>query len=279
MDHENLDRSRVSAKRHHLRQTGKLPGSLFAVWAKPKYTEDYKCGNVYVRGEYTNSLTIASENDIIINGNITTPTTAGVPNTNDLLGLIANNFVRIYHPVVETYKATKKECKKNGKGEVEKYIATGELCEYTDNAAECDAPNDAGDLNNPMIYAAMLAVKHAVIVDNYICGEPSLGNLNVYGAVAGLYTNGFTGEFSGSSIIHGYPYDANYDDRLQVEEPPHFLNPIEASWFVQRETLTANPKKKAERELPRWGVSFQRQLPCGPCCGCGSRPGEQACKV
>ncbi|MFZ1926140.1 MAG: hypothetical protein WAU42_08365 [Solirubrobacteraceae bacterium] len=211
---------------------------------KPKYTEDYKCGNVYVHGEYTNSLTIASENDIIINGNLTTPTTAGVPNTNDLLGLIANNFVRIYHPVAATYPAVKKECKKNGKGEVEKYIAAGELCEYTDNAAECDAPNAAGDLNNPTIYAAMLAVKHAVIVDNYICGLPELGNLNVYGAVAGLYTNGFTGEFSGSSIIHGYPYDANYDDRLQVEEPPHFLNPIEASWFVQRETLTANPKEE-----------------------------------
>ncbi|HEY5285852.1 MAG TPA: hypothetical protein VIJ50_01960 [Solirubrobacteraceae bacterium] len=211
---------------------------------KPKYTEDYKCGNVYVHGEYTNSLTIASENDIVINGNLTTPTTAGVPNTNDLLGLIANNFVRIYHPITETYKAVKKECKKNGKGEVEKYIATGELCEYTDNAAECDAPNGPGDLSNPTIYAAMLAVKHAVIVDNYICGLPELGNLNVYGAVAGLYTNGFTGEFSGSSIIHGYPYDANYDDRLQVEEPPHFLNPIEASWFVQRETLTANPKEE-----------------------------------
>jgi len=210
---------------------------------KPKYTEDDKCGNVYVHGEYTNSLTIASENDIIINGNITTPTTAGVPNTNALLGLIANNFVRVYHPVEETYPASgskKETCKTNGQKEVEKYIGSGK-CEYTDDAAECDAPNASTDLSNPTVYAAMLAVKHAVIVDNYICGEPSLGNLDVYGAVAGLYTNGFTGEFSGSSIIHGYPYDANYDDRLQVEEPPHFLNPIEASWFVQRETLAPNP--------------------------------------
>jgi hypothetical protein len=193
---------------------------------------------VYVRGEYFNSLTIASENDVIVNGNITTPTTGGVPNTNALLGLIANNFVRIYHPVKQFYTANKGKC--NGS---DKLNVKGE-CEYTDNAAECDAPNEAGDLENPKIYAAMLAVKHAVIVDNYICGEPSLGNLNVYGAVAGLYTNGFTGEFSGSSIIHGYPYDANYDDRLQVEEPPHFLNPIEASWFVQRETLAANPKEE-----------------------------------
>jgi len=205
----------------------------------PKYTADEKCGNVYVHGEYTSSLTIASENDVIVNGNLTTPTnSAGVPITNALLGLIANNFVRIYHPVKEFYPATSGKCsgsdKLNAKGE----------CEYIDNAAECDAPNAAADLVNPTIYAAMLAVKHAVIVDNYICGKPELENLNVYGAVAGLYTNGFTGEFSGTSIIHGYPYDANYDDRLQVEEPPHFLNPIEASWFVQRETLTSNPKEE-----------------------------------
>jgi hypothetical protein len=212
---------------------------------KPKYTEDDKCGNVYIHGEYTNSLTVAAENDVIINGNLTTPTnSSGVPTTNALLGLIANNFVRVYHPVTPTYAPnSKKECKTNGKKEVEKLNSKNE-CEYTDDAAECDAPNGVGDLSNPKIYAAMLAVKHAVIVDNYICGAPELGNLNVYGAVAGLYTNGFTGEFSGSSIIHGYPYDANYDDRLQVEEPPHFLNPIEASWFVQRETLAANPKEE-----------------------------------
>jgi|HubBroStandDraft_3_1064219.scaffolds.fasta_scaffold27829_2 Tfp pilus assembly protein PilX len=211
---------------------------------KPKYTQDNKCANVYVHGEYTSSLTIASENDVVVNGNLTTPTTGGVPNSNALLGLIANNFVRIYHPVEETYPATgtkKETCKTNGKKEVEKYNSTLKVCEYTDNAAECDAPNASSDLNNPTIIAAMLAVKHAVIVDNYTCGLPEFGNLNVYGAVAGLYTNGFTGVFSGSSIIHGYPYDANYDDRLQVEEPPHFLNPIEASWFVQRETLAPNP--------------------------------------
>ena len=203
---------------------------------------DVKCGNVYVHGNYTSSLTIAAENDVVVNGEITTPMTEGVPNTNALLGLIANNFVRIYHPVEETYPLPKTgKCNTNGKKEVEKLTAKGE-CEYTDNAAECDAPNAKSlDLKSPTIVAAMLAVKHAVIVDNYICGTPELGSLNVYGAVAGLYTNGFTGEFSGSSIIHGYPYDANYDDRLQVEEPPHFLNPIEASWFVQRETLAPNP--------------------------------------
>ena len=70
--------------------------------ANTAYTGDANCGNVYVSGNYTGSLTIASDNDIIVNGNITTTTDAnGVPTTNALLGLVANDFVRVYHPVVE----------------------------------------------------------------------------------------------------------------------------------------------------------------------------------
>jgi Tfp pilus assembly protein PilX len=308
---------------------------------KPRYTAsepgsvDSTCGNVYVHGEYTNSLTIVAENDVVINGNITTPRNgSGTPTTNDLLGLIANNFVRIYHPVAKLYaghapelesashketvkveaktaayakelavevkevgseyevlllnaksevvektalfkeakqilglastyvtykegakysegkseklkkltaKGLNEACKNSPKGEVEKFNAEHEECEYTILPSECDAPNSNLDLEEPVIYAAMLAVKHAVIVDNFDCGLANLKNLNVYGAVAGLYTDGFTGEFSGSSIIHGYPYDANYDDRLQIEEPPHFLNPIQASWYIQRQTVAPNP--------------------------------------
>ncbi len=34
---------------------------------------DTTCGNVYVHGEYKKSLTIAAENDVVINGNLTTP--------------------------------------------------------------------------------------------------------------------------------------------------------------------------------------------------------------
>jgi Tfp pilus assembly protein PilX len=181
----------------------------------PGYNEDYGCGNVYVHGNYTSSLTIASENDIVINGNITTPVNSeGTPTTNALLGLIANNFVRIYHPVVGN---------------------RGPRFYYDCNGAE---NNYKEDLKEPTIYAAMLAVKHAVIIDNFDCGVPSLGHLNIYGAVAGLFSNGMTGVFGGGgTIIAGYPYNANYDDRLQIEEPPHFLNPVQAAWYVQRQTL------------------------------------------
>ncbi len=315
---------------------------------KPRYAgnevgavSDTTCGNVYVHGEYTKSLTIAAENDVIINGNITTPVSGETPTTNALLGLIANNFVRIYHPVVETYEgkapelegATQKEVIKvepksptlgkelevevktagsefevvvlkenvstkvfeafenTGKlkeakqllslspsltnvtfargakytaGENEKlaksvagkwldekcnqyqsvtenFNSTVRMCEYTDNGLfSCDAPNSSKDLHEPTIYAAMLAVKHGVIVDNFSCGEPTLGPLKIYGAVAGLYTNGYSGaNYEGK--FHAYGYNANYDNRLQVEEPPHFLNPIEAAWYVQRQTIAPNP--------------------------------------
>ena len=48
----------------------------------------------------TRSLTIASDNDIVIDGNITT-TTMRPARDRDLLGLVANDFVRVYHPVTD----------------------------------------------------------------------------------------------------------------------------------------------------------------------------------
>ena len=191
----------------------------------PGYSEGNECGDVYVHGKYEDSLTIAAENNVIINESITTLTEpenspTGVPTTNAMLGLIANNFVRIYHPLSGTRGKKYTECK------------AGSAAEST-NAPE--------DLKEPIIYAAMLAVKHAVIVDNFDCGKPELGHLNVYGALAGLFSNGLTGIIAGTTVIHGYSYNANYDNRLQVEEPPHFLNPIQAAWYIQRQTLASNP--------------------------------------
>ncbi len=189
----------------------------------PTYTQDTKCGNVYVHGYYTSSLTIASENDIIINGNITTEVEGeGNPTTNNMLGLIANNFVRIYHPLTGTREPNYTKCGS----------ATNDLV---------STKTTPKDLESPTIYAAILAVKHAVIVDNFDCGSPTIGPLKIYGAVAGLFSNGMTGTFSGTTARSGYPYDLEYDDRLQVEEPPHFLNPIEASWTIQRQSLAPNP--------------------------------------
>ncbi|HEX3432671.1 MAG TPA: hypothetical protein VHT25_01265 [Solirubrobacteraceae bacterium] len=68
------------------------------------YTTDTGCGNVYISGTYTESLTVAAANDVIVNGNLTTTTeTGGRPTGVATLGLIATNFVRVYHPVETTY--------------------------------------------------------------------------------------------------------------------------------------------------------------------------------
>jgi hypothetical protein len=217
----------------------------------PSYSADTECGNVYVSGNYTSSLTIGAENDIIINGNLKPPVEAkGEPTTNAVLGLVANNFVRVYHPVGQTYKAegAKEEtCKENGQKEKEKYLGEHK-CAYTNNATECDAPNLSaaedlpekwGTMPKPEIYAAILAVNHSFIVDNFKCGVP-LEKLTIYGAIAQIF-RGTVGTHNGEAVASGYSKNYNYDERLEVESPPYFLNPITASWAPKREVLAPNP--------------------------------------
>ena len=151
------------------------------------------CGTITVDGTYNSSLTLASDNDIVIDGNIS-------HSSNALLGLIAQNYVRVYHP-----------------------------CSGTGGS------NQAGYLANPSIDAAILAVTGSFIVDNYDCGsQGQLGNLSVFGAIAQVY-RGPVGTIGSTGYLKNY----NYDDRLREQEPPHFLNPIQAAWRIQRETECA----------------------------------------
>jgi hypothetical protein len=189
----------------------------------PSYTNDTTCGNVYVSGTYSTSLTIASDNDIIIDGNICTTTTVactGTPNGNALLGLIANDFVRIYHPMTNPSAVSANGCT-TGSGQ--------------NQVTATNVGTGAGqDLSNPAIYAAILAVRHSFIVDNYNCGA-ALGTLTVYGAIAQLF-RGTVGTQNNGTVSSGYDKSYNYDDRLASEEPPYFLNPVSAQWYVARQT-------------------------------------------
>ncbi len=164
------------------------------------------CGNVYVSGSYSSPLTIGGEGDVIINGNIYPTSVAGKlgsePTGTDTLGLIAGDYVRIYHPM--------------------KGPTSGGCPDGTENGE--------GSLTNPWIYAAILSTNHSFTVDNFNCGE-ELGNLNVYGAIA-QRLRGPVGLTSGQ----GYIKDYKYDERLAVDEPPYFLNPLNAGWEVDRET-------------------------------------------
>jgi hypothetical protein len=190
--------------------------------ANATYGTNLGCGNVYVSGYYSMSLTIASDNDVIVNGNIwpgssatnyatSTGALGGTPTGNALLGLVANNFVRVQHQVSSDRGTTSGSCGGNAD------VTTGNY----------------PTLTNPYIYAAILAVQHSFIVDNYDCGS-SPGTLTVIGTIAQLY-RGPVGTGS-SSVSSGYAKNYTYDNRLAYAEPPYFLNPVSVAWIVQHET-------------------------------------------
>lgn len=156
------------------------------------------CGNVYVDGAYSKRLTIAAENDIIVTGNVTRA-------TDGMLGLIANNFVRVYRPYP------------------------------TASLGDCGSGSGSSGLNNLRIDAAILAIQHSFIVDHYNCGG-SLGTLTVNGAISQKF-RGPVGTGGGTGSHTGYLKNYNYDDRLRYYSPPYFLDPVESAWHVQRETL------------------------------------------
>jgi hypothetical protein len=152
------------------------------------------CGDVWLKGTYGGDLTIAADNDIVINGHIDR-NNAGL-----LLGLIANNFVRVYHPT------------------------------WGDD--NCST-NDPGYIHDIRIQAAILALNHSFIVDNWNCGEAA-GKLSVDGAIAQKF-RGPVGTGSGGGISTGYLKDYEYNDRLRYREPPYFLDPVQASWRIARQ--------------------------------------------
>jgi Tfp pilus assembly protein PilX len=205
--------------------------------------EEEGCGSVYVSGTYSKSLTIAAERELIINGNlIPTGVTPGeAPTGTETLGLIATHYVRIYHPVAETYTKGGGGCESHNPSGQHTFkdpeIKAG-VCEYTNEYYApreeyyCDAPNATGYLASPWIYAAILSTSHSFLVDNFDCGSTTqLGKLDIYGAIAQKFRG-----IVGQPGEHGYVKNYNYDERLATDEPPYFLAPLKAGWKIIRET-------------------------------------------
>jgi hypothetical protein len=162
------------------------------------YPSSSDCGTVRVSGTYSGQLTIAADNDVVIWDDIT--------RTGDgLLGLIANNFVRVRHPFSDTNDTVRGQCD--------------------------GGSNLSGTQTNLRIDAAIMAIQHSFIVDHYDCGA-TLGELEVNGAISQKFRGAV-----GTTRPTGYIKDYNYDDRLRYQEPPNFLDPVLPSWHVQRETL------------------------------------------
>ena len=167
-----------------------------------------KNGDVFLSGTLKGRLTIAADNNIDVIGNVTYSTGTG---GNDLLGLVANNYVEIYHPVTNTAPSSNRDGSSyNG------YYNLDTL------------PIGVGTaFHNPTIQAALLSVAHSIRVQNYEYGDNNLGNITINGAIAQKY-RGIVGIINNS----GYGKDYNYDTRLKYQSPPHFLTPIAAAWQI-----------------------------------------------
>jgi hypothetical protein len=154
------------------------------------------CGDAWVQGNTTSDLTVAADNDVIIDGHLTHGTSA-------VLGLIANGFVRLYHP-----------------------------CSSNTNLTDSPEDNNVGATTDLKVQAAVLALNHSFWLDNYGCGA-HLGTLHVTGAIAQEFrgTVGLVG-----SNTPGYIKDYNYDPNLKYHQPPYFLDPVQAKWDVMSQT-------------------------------------------
>jgi hypothetical protein len=160
------------------------------------YASAAGCGNVRVSGTYSRDLTIGADNDIIVMNDFKSSNASTV-----LGGLIANNFVRVYHPV------------------------------NFGNFGSCS--NTSGGPGSVQIDAAILALNHSFIVDNWYCGN-AVGTLSVNGAIAQKF-RGPVGTFSGSSVQSGYTKSYRYNNTLRYREPPYFVNPTDSPWRVIRQ--------------------------------------------
>jgi hypothetical protein len=185
------------------------------------YPASSGCGNALVKtsSPYTGQLTIAAENDVIIEDDIHRASGSG-----GLLGLLANNFVRVKHVLCPS---TQPNCDGSTTTETAK--------------GQCNSgQNGNNPFVDPTIDAAILAISHSFIVDHYDCGGTGLGALTVNGAISQKF-RGAVGTTSNNNIANGYSKSYNYDDRLRYQEPPYFFDPVQSAWHIQRETLTNSP--------------------------------------
>lgn len=154
---------------------------------------DPRAGDAFVEGTLNGQVTLATQNNVVVTGDVTY---AAGTSGRDILGLIAENNVTIYHPVDSDRR---------------EILSSTQLRDVT-------------------LWAATLSVQHSFNVQNYQYGTTK-GTLSVRGSIAQRW-RGAVGTFSGTTSVTGYAKDYKYDDRLAWLTPPRFLDPVSASWIA-----------------------------------------------
>ncbi len=194
--------------------------------------------DAFVSGSLSGHLTVASEKNVVITGPLTYAdcTWAGTQSqsncnynsftsstaTNDVLGLIAYQYVEVNLPV-------------DGNGN----ILTPCGASGAQAAPLCDPSTSSG---NPAggqgleIDASVLALQDSFIVNNYTQSNSNNrsgneGTLTLYGSIQ-QDARGPVGQFNGGSIVSGYAKHYLWDPRLPFYSPPYYLTPGTQSWAL-----------------------------------------------
>lgn len=206
----------------------------------------YGCrnGDVFIQGALNGRLTVAAENNIVLFGSTTY---AGGAGGDDLLGLVANNYVEVYHPVRNDGTTSSPPCdgvQPSGGGNpypnscnlripgTSTSATTPSLFSGTTPGTSTMATVlTARALRNPSFYGPLLTVQHSFRVQSNRYGLGStLGNLTIVGAIAQRYRGPVA--YGSSPTLAGYIKAYSYDQRLKYDSPPKFLNPVASAWQV-----------------------------------------------
>jgi hypothetical protein len=215
-------------------------------------------GDAFVRGTVSGALTIATQNDIVVDGDITYAdcgssfnstyanqcsynSAPGVPN--DVLGLIAYAYVEVDRPLATS----------NG----ETFVMTSCGASGAQPPPLCDP--GAGGLT---IDAAILALNDGFGVNNYAFqgngnfNGNSEGVLDVYGTIAQDYRPA-VGTFSGNTLASGYSKYYVWDSRLEYVNVPDYLDPGTPHWSVASTAVSQGVACTATTLLPGyWSPNY-----------------------
>jgi hypothetical protein len=180
----------------------------------------YPCtdGDAFVKGTAGRPLTISTENDVVVTDDVTV---AGGTTGPNVVGLVAQGHVEVYHPVGCSYTVT-----------------APKVCGDTDyKNLPTDVTPPTTDL---VVQAAVISMAHSFTVQNFEKGT-SLGTLSVTGGIYQRFRGpvGFTldaapaGASGPVPVKTGFP-TKNYlhDKRMLNLPPPAFPVPVGTSWAV-----------------------------------------------
>ena len=164
-------------------------------------------------GTLKGQLTIASENNVNAVGNVTY--NGGLAGT-DLLGLVANNYVQIYHPVSCTTRRDRLDLQHHDTG--------GWRCR----------------LRNARIDGAILSLAHSFRVQNWSAGAP-LGTLTDQRRDRAALPRRGRDELGWHRRVGVREGATPTTTGCKYLSPPKFLDPVAAAWGANTWAEIVNP--------------------------------------